>query len=179
MGIGNQALPELTETEIRFLLAYTGTEPKHAGPRSAAKAYLCLNPDASPFSAHMQGKLLLSRLKSKGLLTLILEAQGAGISIATDVLRAGLRAEVIKRIEYPGGIWDYASVPDHRTRHSFARTLLELHNVLSPEGSNSADAFRMTFAEAVAQQNEKAAADRKNALEAEDANYTEVPTGEQ
>lgn len=169
---GNQQLPELSDQEVKFLLAYCGIEPKARGPRSAAQAYMALNPNAAPVSAHVSGKQILARLKAKGLLTLILEMQGASISHATAVLLQGLKAESIKRIEYPGGIWDYAAAPDHRTRRDFARILLELHNVLSPEGvAAGGDAFRMTFAEAIAQQ-------REQTRKIENADFTEVKSTE-
>ncbi|MCL4305083.1 hypothetical protein KJZ99_04165 [bacterium] len=171
---GNQQLPELSDTEVKFLLAYCGVSPKHRGPRTAAQAYLCLNPNAPPVSAHVSGKTILSRLKAKGLLTLILEIQGAGIAIATEALKQGLKAETIKRIEYPGGIWDYAAAPDHRTRRDCARVLLELHNVIGPEGvAGGGDAFRMTFAEAIAQQS-----DRAKSRSVESADFTEVTNHE-
>jgi hypothetical protein len=142
-----EKLPNLTEFELQFLLAYIGAHPKSPHPISPHKAYLAVRPHVKLTTAHTNARDVLRRIQRKGGLSLILDHMGLTMAKAVEVLRDCTQAETIRVVHLPDGAWDYAFTPDHCTRLRAARTILELHGAFQP-GENHDDA-RLTFADAV------------------------------
>lgn len=169
-------LPQLSELEIRFFLAYVGLEPASTVPRSPADAYQIIKPDVKRWWAHRAGAATLARIRSKGAIPLLLEYRNLGINRALDLLDECARAETVKVIRHGGGVWDYLALPDHRIRLRAARLLLEVHGVLGPEAQvNISVDNRQTFADAIAAQTEvrELNPSGEDARHAEDAEFTE------
>lgn len=171
-----EKLPNLTEFELQFLLAYIGAEPKAPHPIAPHKAYLIVRPHVKLTTAHTNARDVLRRIQRKGGLSLILDHMGLTVARAVEVLRDSARAETIRKVYLPGGAWDYAASPDHRTRLRAARMILELQGAFLPgEGQ---DDGRLTFADAVLllteQEQRRQLMGKQSDDDAEDVEYNDL-----
>jgi len=172
-----RGLNDLSDFEMRFLLAYCGIDPP-GKPRTTKEAYLICRPGVKTMSAQSWGRHVLARIRQKGALSEFFEQRNLGINRAIDLLQECSRAELVKIIQRAGGAWDYAHMPDFRTRLRAARMLLEVHGVVGPEAlvNINVDA-RPTWGQQVAEQAEAEEQKRLAAgkeREATDAEFTET-----